>query len=346
MAAWSGAAALFGVVGFGGVTWRTPWRRMLEAYAVSLLFTAAIVPLAAVVLRKLTPLVRHRFSPPIRWTILIAGMIFIGTIGSLVAIGLLTAVGYVSPADAIRTWATGSLKVSVILTVVFGISANAFEAMRSQLHETTVALRTKERDEAEARRVAAEAQLVSLESRVNPHFLFNTLNSIASLTHSDPVRAERMTTQLASLMRSSLDSGSSPLVTADEEARLVRTYLDIERVRFGDRLRFTIDIDDRARQTSVPRLSLQTVVENSVKYAIAPRREGGRVTIRGVVADDVARFSVEDDGPGFDAKHVPDGHGLSLLTSRLAMIFEQRAALHIESRAGRTCVTIEVPRSG
>ena len=116
--------------------------------------------------------------------------------------------------------------------------------MRSRLNEATVALRTKERDEAEARRLAAEAQLASIESRVQPHFLFNTLNSIAALVHDDPAGAERMTGQLAALLRSALDSTATPLVPLDDELRVVRAYLDIERVRFGDRLRYSVELGD------------------------------------------------------------------------------------------------------
>src|SRR5262249_41562977 len=148
------------------------------------------------------------------------------------------------------------------MTLIFGIAGTTVEVLQAQLHETKLALRTKERDEADARHIAAQAQLSSLEARVNPHFLFNTLNSIAALTHDDPASAERMTSQLASLMRSSLGAGSTPLVTVGEELRLVRDYLEIERVRFGERLRFRIDTDEGLADTQIPRLSLQTIVEN------------------------------------------------------------------------------------
>src|SRR5207245_10146418 len=140
-------------------------------------------------------------------------------------------------------WFLGSLKISTIVTLIFGVFATAMESLRARLDETTVALRTKERDEARARRLAAEAQLAWLESRVNPHFLFNTLNSIAALVHDDPLAAERMTAQLASLMRSSLESGSTPLVPLDEELRVVRTYLEIEQVPLGGRVPYQFDID-------------------------------------------------------------------------------------------------------
>ena len=154
------------------------------------------------------------------------------------------------------------------------------EIGRSRLVAATLALRTKERDEAEARRVATEAQLASLESRVNPHFLFNTLNSIAALVRDDPAAAERMTGQLAALMRSSLYQ-QTPLVTLDEELRIVRAYLEIEQVRFGDRLHYRFEVTEDATAALVPRLAVQTLVENSVKYAGHRRAAPGRPSCPG-----------------------------------------------------------------
>jgi LytS/YehU family sensor histidine kinase len=206
--------------------------------------------------------------------------------------------------------------------------------------EKRAALRTKERDEADARRLATEAQLASLESRVQPHFLFNTLNSISALIHEDPAGAERMTGQLAALMRSSLDQ--QPLVTIEDELRTVRNYLEIERVRFGDRLRFALDVPAGTTAVMVPCLSLQTLVENSIKFAV-PRRDGASVAIRAIGSNGHVRLEVEDDGPGFDTSLLREGHGLELLRSRLAMAFGDRAALHIDSRPGRTCIAMDVP---
>ncbi|MBI3493263.1 MAG: histidine kinase, partial [Acidobacteria bacterium] len=201
---------------------------------------------------------------------------------------------------------------------------------------------TKERDEAEARRLVTEAQLASLESRVQPHFLFNTLNSIAALVHDDPTGAERMTGQLASLLRSSLDH-QTPLVTLDEELRVVRDYLDIERVRFGERLRFDITVDAAAPAARVPRLAVQTLVENSVKYAVSPQRGGASVAVRAAAANGHLRLEVEDDGPGFDAATLPEGHGLALLRARLSLAYGDRASLAVDSRPGHTTIVVHIP---
>ncbi len=272
-------------------------------------------------------------------------MVAIAIAGSFTAILILAAVGYLKGAGIIAAWMAGSLKASIIITLTFGIFVTVLETLRSRLDETTVALRTKERDEAEARRLAAEAQLASIESRVQPHFLFNTLNSIASLVHDDPAGAERMTGQLAALLRSSLDSTAMPLVTLDDELRVVRAYLEIERVRFGDRLRYQIDVDDASRAAKVPRLAVQTIVENSVKYAVSPRREGGRITVRAAANNGHVAIDVEDDGPGFDAAAAPPGHGLALVRDRLAMTLGEGAALRIDGTPGATIVSIELPGS-
>jgi len=204
-------------------------------------------------------------------------------------------------------------------------------------------LRDREVHSAKLEMQLAKSHLESLKSHLRPHFLFNTLNSIAALVHDDPAGAERMTGQLAALLRSALDSTAMPLVPLEEELRIVRAYLDIERVRFGDRLRYDVHLDAGASSAAVPRMALQTLVENSVKYAVSPRREGGSICVTATAADGRVRVTVEDDGPGFNGAHRPEGHGLALLDARLALLFGTRASMRVDSRAGHTGVIIEVP---
>ena len=130
----------------------------------------------------------------------------------------------------------------------------------------------------------------------------------------------------------------------DDELKVVRAYLDIERVRFGDRLRYSVDVVDGAGSVMVPRMALQTLVENSVKYAVSPRRDGASIHVCAAAADDCLTVTVEDDGPGFDAATRPGGHGLDLLERRLLMLFGADASLSVDSGNGRTAVRIEVPR--
>jgi signal transduction histidine kinase len=338
------AASLVVMFVFSGVTLRTPPRRMLEAFGVAMLFSFVIGPTLGIVMPRVARIAACRLRFPFDWALLIATMVSIALAGSFVAILILAAIGYLPGAGVVATWMAGSLKASIVITLTFGIFVTITESMRRRLDEATIALRTKERDEAEARRLAAEAQLASIESRVQPHFLFNTLNSIASLVHDDPHGAERMTTQLAALLRSSLESASGPLVSLDEELRLVRAYLDIERVRFGERLRYEIHVKgDAARSAQLPRLAVQTLVENSVKYAVSPRREGGRITVDAAADNGRVRVSVVDDGPGFDPAAGAPGHGLALIERRIRMLYGDRAALAIASQPGSCTVTVDVP---
>jgi sensor histidine kinase YesM len=334
--------SLLAVVAFAGVGWDTPWSRIVEATAISFVVAFCITPFCFVAMAYLSPIVTRRVPFPLNWTILIAALVVIAVAGTLLATTIMMLSGLV-PRERFSQWFVGALRTSVVITVVFGIFMTAYELMKDRLEETTLALRTKERDEAEARRVAAEAQLASIEARVQPHFLFNTLNSIAALVHDDPAGAERMTGQLASLMRSSLQSNDRPLVPLDEELRLVRAYLDIERVRFGDRLRYAVDLREGTASALVPRLALQTLVENSVKYAVTPRREGASIRIRAERSDGRVRLAVEDDGPGFDPIAAGNGHGLALLQSRLEFLFGDRASMQIDGRPGATAVVIDVP---
>jgi two-component system sensor histidine kinase AlgZ len=337
------AAALLVAVAFNDVTFHTPWRRALEVLGVALLFANCIGGLCAFVVPRIAHTAACRMRFPLNWVVLVAAMTALGVVGSAFGIVVLRTVGYIPTNDLAVRWFAGSLKVSIIVTLIFGIFATALESMRVRLDEATVALRTKERDEAEAKRLAAEAQLASLESRVNPHFLFNTLNSIAALVHDDPAAAERVTSELASLMRASLEAASTPLVTLDEELRVVRAYLDIEAVRFGSRLRYSVQTSGDSGAALVPRLAVQTLVENSVKYAVSARREGASIAVCAARANGRLRVEVRDDGPGFDVDAAAPGHGLALLRSRLAMTFGGRGALTITSSAGATAVAIDVP---
>lgn len=339
------AAAVLAQIAFGGVTLRTPITRVLGSSFSSFVFSLCCSSLCIVVMPRLAPKIFGLAASPFNWAMVAGLLAILAAAGSLIGMLIFAMTGLV-PARAIFSfWLGEPLKISVICTLLFGMFFTVVERLRGRLDAAKLELRTKERDEAEARRLAAEAQLASIESRVQPHFLFNTLNSIAALVHDDPAGAERMTTQLASLMRSSLDSTSKPLVPLEEELRVVAAYLAIEGVRFGSRLRYTIDVPEDARTIHVPRLSVQTIVENSVKYAVSPRREGGSIAVRAAARNGCMEIAVEDDGPGFDASAALPGHGLALVRERLAMTLGNEAALHVDSRPGHSRVAIRLPRA-
>jgi two-component system sensor histidine kinase AlgZ len=330
-------------IAFTKVGLSTPWRVALEQFAVAFFMTCCISPVCVLVLPRIAPPVFTRFRFPIDWLIVIAVMLVLAAGGSLFGVAVMAAVGYIEPDEILRAWFNNSLRVSVIVTLTLGVFITAREILRSRLKKTTIALRTKERDEAEARRIATEAQLASLESRVHPHFLFNTLNSIAALIPQDPVGAERMTGQLASLLRSSLDTAATPLVPLGHELKVMTDYLEIERVRFGDRLCYDLQVDPGLEDLGVPPLALQTLVENSVKYAVTPSRTGATISVRARRENETLRLEVEDDGPGFELESEPPGHGLALLRERLRMTCGVSSTLSVQRTTRHTVVRIEIP---
>jgi two-component system, LytTR family, sensor histidine kinase AlgZ len=339
---WTVIGCLAATYVFTGAGWQTSWQRVAEQTFFSLMFAGSCALMCVLVLPVVVPPIRQRLPLVLSYIVIIGMLVVLATAGSLIgALGIIL-LGAVPDTDPFLKWFPNSWKISVYFTVIFGFSGSVIGELRQRLASTTVALRTRERNEAEARRLAAEAQLASLESRVDPHFLFNTLNSIAALVRDKPADAERVIEQLSSLMRSSLDR-RSPFVPLDEELEIVRGYLEIERVRFGKRLRFKIEPLLDGRSPFVPRLSLQTLVENSVKYAVSPSRDGASIAVRVSTSDGRLRVAVEDDGPGFDASHLPEGHGLQLLKSRLAMAFGERATLVATSGPGRTIVELDIP---
>jgi len=343
MAIMNSAIAAAITMAFADWTLHTPWRFAVEQFVIAFFITSCISPVCMIVLPRVAPPIFRRFAAPLNWFIVIAVMLVLAAAGSLFAVTVLAGVGYLNLSDILRVWIDNALKVSIIVTVTVGVFFTARGIMRSRLKEATLALRTKERDEAEARRVATEARLASLESRVQPHFLFNTLNSIAALIPQDPVGAERMTGQLASLLRSSLDTAATPLVPLEHELNVVKDYLDIERVRFGERLTYHVQVDPGVCGVAVPRLSLQTLVENSVKYAVSPRRTGATIWIRARLDQSGLRLEVEDDGTGFGVDAELPGHGLALLRERLQMTCGTAATLTVRPQDGHTVVMVRIP---
>jgi signal transduction histidine kinase len=340
---WTIAGSLAATFVFNRGSFGMTWRHFLEQSAGNTIFAGACVIPCVLFLPRVAPFAQRRLRFPFDWLLILAALVSFGIAGSLVAAMIGVTFGLVRPPSPFMQWYPDSMKISIYFTVMFGVGGTLVGRLRGRLAVTTGALRTKERDEAEARRLAAEAQLASLEARVDPHFLFNTLNSIAALVRDRPADAERVIEQLSSLMRSSLDRRASSLVTLDEELALVRSYLEIERIRFGERLRFRIESPSEHDAALVPRLSLQTLVENCVKYAVSPSREGAAVAVRAGAAAGRLHLSVEDDGPGFNSSDLPEAHGLHLLKSRLAMTFGEQAAFRIDSRPGCTTVVLDLP---
>ncbi len=162
----------------------------------------------------------------------------------------------------------------------------------------------------------ASAELRALRAQINPHFLFNTLNSIAALIRIDPAAAEATTTQLADVFRYTLRASDSTHTRLGDELEFLREYLAIERTRFSERLRVTESVEPGLEDLAVPGLLLQPLVENAVRYAVSPRTEGGTVQIGARRDGERLLLTVADDGPGISEQGSASGSGFGLHSVR------------------------------
>lgn len=176
-----------------------------------------------------------------------------------------------------------------------------------------------------------EAQLRVLKSQSNPHFLFNTLNLISAEISSDPVAAKETVFDLADLLRCSLKLAEQPVVTLDEEMRLVSLYLTLQQRRFKNRLDFTIDIDPKTRRLLVPALLLQPVIENTIKWAVAPYPSKAAIEIRTSISGSDWSITISDSGPPFEVKDINEGDGFRILRETLDLQYGRRYTLSLES---------------
>jgi len=195
---------------------------------------------------------------------------------------------------------------------------------------------------ADARAQAAAAQLSALQSRLNPHFLFNALNTIAALVRSDPRAAEGAVENLADVLRRTVDRSAETLSTVRDEIDYVRAYLALEQQRWGDRLRVEWDIAEDALDAAIPSLLVQPIVENALRHGLGSRLDGGTIGLRASVDGGRLLVIVEDDGSGF-ARGWREGTGLGNLRQRLAALYNDGASLEVSNRDRGACVTVAVP---
>jgi len=336
------AAVIAPVVGWA-LSPHVTLRSLLVTFGFSFLHSQVIGGLAAYIVPKVERLLAP-LHPVLHWLLFLVSLVALGAVGCiLVAAVILTL--HLIPLAIYRDEFFIILKICVVVTLQIGIVAKIYGGIRARLDYTTLQLRDKELDRERALKLATEARLASLTSRVHPHFLFNTLNSISSLIQEDPQRADRLVERMAALLRFSLDSAQSGLVPLADEIKITTDYLEIEKARFGARLGYHLDVPDDLLQMEVPPLSVQTLVENSVKYAIAPVRAGGEIHLAARRSGASILLEVGDTGPGFDISKIPAGHGVENLQSRLVVVFGEKSKLTCTSHDGRCAVVISIPQT-
>jgi two-component system sensor histidine kinase AlgZ len=305
------------------------------------IYSAVIVPPSIFLLTW----VSHRYTDKFpRLVILMQAVIQVctATAGSFLAALILEVVGLI-PHNAYWRELWFSLPFAILISLVIGLSLSSFETMRYKLQAASLQLRTRQVEQERAYKLLAEARLSSLESRIHPHFLFNTLNSISALIPTDPARAEQTVGNLASLLRFSLNANQSGLVPLAQELKVVRDYLEIEKTRFGARLRYQIDVPDALGEVKVPPLALQSLAENAVKHVVSRHPEGAAIQIIGSVNANRICLSVLDDGPGFALDAITPEHGLGSLIARMEILFGAAGQLEVAREDAKTAVRLIFP---
>ncbi len=192
--------------------------------------------------------------------------------------------------------------------------------------------------------IAKEVELSNLKSQLNPHFIFNALNSIRALIDEDPKKSKQAITQLSNILRNSLRTDSNKLIPFEDEMGTVKDYLSLESIRYEERLRTQLNIDPESNRFQIPPLMIQTLVENGIKHGIAHLKEGGVIAIRSTVEDNKLKLSIRNSGQYHNGVRIDVGYGLLNTKKRLSLIYGSEAKFEIANEDAKTVLTtIEIP---
>ena len=318
----AGLAAGFGVSVFQGTAVERP------ILVISVLF-ANVVGLTAMVCSVwLFPRLRGR-SGLLRFPLLVLALLSGAVLGTLAVLGAYPLFVFREPRLAVAVIVLNSVVALVVGGVVLG-----YEEMRHRLQDALREMREVRLVEARLREEAARAELAALQARINPHFFFNTLNTIGSLLEKDARKAEELLETFADLFRYAFDAADAAPVLLRDEIAFTKGYLRIEQARFGDRLRVAWDVEPDSLAVRVPGLMLQPLIENAVGHGVAPRARGGRIDVSAALDRGVLRIDVVDDGVGLardGESPIRDGHGLGNIARRLRTSYGPRAALALSA---------------
>ena len=316
------------------------WRRILSGYLADFYLWGMLSPLIFLLARRFE--LRKNFPRNL--------LIHIGT--SVVLSGL------VLSAASPLVWYFGYVNLARNPTLAILWRNNAFSAYYFHqgltIYWTTLVVahalyyyRGLREGEAQRERLTAQlaqAQLQALRMQIHPHFLFNTLNSISALLHKDVEAADRMIARLGDFLRLTLNRSNAQLVDLEQELEFLNCYLNIELIRFQDRLTVEMDIDPDALTTMVPNLILQPIVENAVRHGVAKQTGSGRISIRAHRLGERLIMKVEDNGPGLNASSNGSGIGLSNTRARLEQFYGDDFSFEIANSINRgASVTLNVP---
>ncbi len=312
-------AGFLSALGFGG------------GFAINLVFSQCIGLSIAL---SLMGVLRATLAPLPRALAAAAG-ILIGALGGGMLARLLTGVG--GSSDGVHE------AQSLLLGLVFGGIAAVFFWLRERNANLRRELQLREMARLEAEKQSLAAQLRLLQAQIEPHFLFNSLANVAALIDADPARAGRLLDALIRYLRSSLQRTRAEGGSLGDEVGLLKAYLDILKIRMGERLDYAFEIPSELLGRDFPPMLLQPLVENAIRHGLEPKLGGGFLRVDATVADGRLRIRVIDDGVGI-AEAPGEGVGLSNIRARLAAIYGPTARLEVASKVGAgVTATLDLP---
>ena len=190
-----------------------------------------------------------------------------------------------------------------------------------------------------------EAELAVLRMQSNPHFLFNTLNLLTAEIKDDPENAREIVFDLADLLRSTIKVAKTPLISLQEEFRLATLYLNLQQKRFKDRLTFAVSLDPVASAVRIPSLLLQPIIENAVKWAIAPYANAGHIEVSATAENNRLRLTVTDSGPCIETEALTEGNGFRILRETLTLTYANDYTLEFLSTENGGQVALDIPQT-
>lgn len=302
---------------------RETWiiERILMTYLISYMITMSITNTISLAQHIMNKKYKNKWTIPIIFYLsLVVGMV-IGTELTFFLIALIYKKSYTLFAHI------DDLKFNLFIALVVGtiVYINNIQKDKYELE-----IKENEYKLAKLNQLKTNAELQALQSKINPHFLYNALNSITSLIHDQPNVAEEMTIKLSKLFRHSLNASEDNFSIIREEIEIVRLYLDIEKIRFQHKLMVEFDIADEITYLKIPRFLIQPLVENSIKHGINKLKLDGEIKISITQTANQLYISIHDNGPAFDSNFMI-GYGLQSTYDKLNLLYPENHEIQINN---------------
>jgi len=309
------------------------WRDILMTFVVSIIITLSITNITM----ASSCIVKFKFRSPfiniiLNYSLMAFGVI-IGSELSFVVGSFL----FQTPFSDFNHW--GNIRFNLVMGMLAGTILYLY-----QLQQDNYDIRMKDKEMLllKLNEQKTQAELKTLQARINPHFLYNALNSITSLIHEEPAKAEEMTVNLSRLFRYSLNTQEANWATVGEELEIVKTYLDIERVRFGSRIRFDVTAGENTHGIFIPRFLLQPLVENALKHGLKDKVTDGMLRVSVIDHENTIEIRVHDNGIPFPAEMLAS-YGIQSTYDKLNLLYGANWQLNFDNE-NEKCVRIVLPK--